>query len=97
MSVKQRLTLHRKDVGDNSMPSVRQDRISTYAYARQLISIWSKLYCFKPMPSGHSKDSGIHGTIEPVWRSDPKRVSESECISPQQPSMRGLQANRRPK
>jgi len=48
LSVKQRLTLRRKAAGDNSMAPVRQDRISTYAYACQLISIWLRLNCLNP-------------------------------------------------
>jgi len=51
----------------------------------------------EPQPSGLAMDSGIHGTIEPVWWSGANDVSAPEGIPPQHPSMRGLPAKRGPK
>jgi hypothetical protein len=51
----------------------------------------------EPQPSGLARDSGIHGTIEPVWWSTTNDVSVVESIPPQQPSVRGVPANGGPK
>jgi hypothetical protein len=97
MSVKQRLTLRRKVVGDNSMPLARQDGLSTYVQVCQLISIWLRLICLNPSRAVLRVDPGIHGTIEPVRQSNTNDVSVLECILSQQPSVRGAPAKREPK
>jgi len=97
LSVKQRLTLHRKAVGNNSMPLARQDGLSTYVQVCQLISIWLRLICLNPSRAVLRVDPGIHGTIEPVRWSSTNDVSVLECIPLQQPSVRGAPTNREPK
>jgi len=78
------------------MPPERQGRPSTYVYACQLTYLRLSLNWLNPMPSGLAWVPGIHGTIEPVWRSRANDVSAMESIPSQQPSMRGIPANREP-